>query len=335
MTGLIVAGFHRSGTSSVAQQLANCGLSLGEDLIGANEFNRFGHFESWPVVRFHDGILARKDADWARIPDGPIAFTPDEAQWVRDYCAARDAKEPVWAVKDPRMCRFMRQWRAEVPGLKFLIVYRHPVATSQSLNRRSALWMARSHNTDNIARRFYHDPDLALKLWIEHNQHLLDLLAAYPDDCVVLGHHHILAGINPLQVAEDGLGLSLGADTATTTIDHTALSKKDPVLPVCDSSLIAPVLEIWQRLEDADWATAQGHPREDIASALVHDPSGLKTRAGMADVQLSEIYKSPAGDISVQKGAKAVAAKISKPPFSLYFMRKKKYRDFVEKVTDW
>ena len=55
---LVVAGFHRSGTSLVTEILSRAGLFVGDDLIGANPSNPYGHFEDREVVRLHDRLLA-------------------------------------------------------------------------------------------------------------------------------------------------------------------------------------------------------------------------------------------------------------------------------------
>ena len=47
---LIVAGFHRSGTSLVCQLLHRAGLFLGYDLLGPAFSNPHGHFEDTEVL---------------------------------------------------------------------------------------------------------------------------------------------------------------------------------------------------------------------------------------------------------------------------------------------
>lgn len=339
MTGLIVAGFHRSGTSSVAQMLDSYGMSLGDDLMEGNEFNRFGHFESWPVVRFHDTVLERVGANWSKLLDEPIVFSEDERRWVLDYVAQKDGQEQDWALKDPRMCRFMRQWKELAPDLKFLIVYRNPADCCQSLIRRSNLLMARSGDTDNIARRFYYEPDLALRLWLEHNRELVELQRIYPDDCVVLGHHHILAGYDFMPVLETRFGISAPKVPDKTTIDPAALSEKRLGLFCSSDSLMAEVLETWRDLEQNDIALTEGRTAYDVASTLLHDPEGRQACAWMAEIQVPELHKKLKEQRAIleeqkilAKGVRSLVGKVSKPPFSFYFMNKKKYREVIKRV---
>jgi len=328
MTGLIIAGFHRSGTSSVAQMLHSYGIPLGEELMEGNEFNRFGHFECWPVVRFHDRVLSRLGANWSFLLDAPVEFTREEQQWVNEYAANRNKQGGDWALKDPRMCRFMLQWKQVVPDLKFLIVYRNPADSCQSLNRRSNLYMARSSDTDNISRRFFHDTDLALRLWVEHNRDLIDLLKAHPQDCLVLGHHHILKGYPVMPAITQHFRISPPQKPAQSTLDPNAISKKLLSLPVADRALIDEAQSIWDTLQAKDIAVKDGQPELDISTTLVHDPDGQIARGAMAEIQLKELYRQ----LSEWKQVAPLAKKASKRPFSLYFMNRKKYRRIIEKV---
>ncbi|TMV09058.1 hypothetical protein FGK63_08035 [Ruegeria sediminis] len=330
MTGLIVAGFHRSGTSSVAQMLDSYGISLGDELMAGNEFNKFGHFESWPVVRFHDEVLGRIGADWSTPLNEPITLTDLERQWVRTYVEKRETDSGDWALKDPRMCRFMLQWKDVAPKLKFLIVYRSAADSCQSLNRRSNLLMARSADTDAISRRFYNEPDLALRLWIEHNRELIALQKAFPEDCMVLGHHHILAGFPIVPAMEDQFGIKPAKTPERATIDPEALSKKTPNLHVKSQELIEEAVQVWRALEAEDVAVAEGRPGMSIAPTLTHDPTGNHARAEMAELQLSELYRQ----LAQYRQAIPLIRKASKRPFSFYFMNKKKYRNIIEKVLN-
>ncbi len=55
---LIIAGFHRSGTSVTAQLLHGAGLFLGYELLEALPSNPYGHFEDREVVELDRQILA-------------------------------------------------------------------------------------------------------------------------------------------------------------------------------------------------------------------------------------------------------------------------------------
>ena len=44
---------HRSGTSLTSNWLHQCGLFLGENLIGPDIGNKFGHFENEDFLHLH------------------------------------------------------------------------------------------------------------------------------------------------------------------------------------------------------------------------------------------------------------------------------------------
>jgi hypothetical protein len=203
--------------------------------------------------------------------------------------------------------------------------------------------MVRSGDADKIARRFYYEPDLALQLWLEYNRHLLRLQRALPEDCVVLGHHHILSGYDFMPAVERSLSISGTKVPDITTIDPTALSEKRPGLFCSSDVLMAEVLETWNELERSDIAVNEGSDPLDLGPSLVHDPEWRQARAWMAEIQVPELYKQlkkQQADLKQQaeleeqlilaKSMQSLARKVSKPPFSLYFMNKKKYRKIIE-----
>ncbi len=61
---LIVAGFHRSGTSLTCQLLHHAGLFLGYDLLGPAFSNPHAHFEDIEILNFHRQILVDNGQTW-------------------------------------------------------------------------------------------------------------------------------------------------------------------------------------------------------------------------------------------------------------------------------
>lgn len=357
MTGLVVAGFHRSGTSSVAQVLDSYGIPLGDDLMPGNEYNKFGYFESWPVVNFHDRVLQRNGSEWYRLLEQPIELTADEETWIRDYAAkrdseARDGEAPDWALKDPRMCRFVRQWKALVPGLKFIVVYRTPAETCQSINRRASLMLAKSEGRDVTSQPFYEDPDLALRLWVEHHRDLLDLVRAHPQDCVVLGHHHILAGYPLMDILRSRFGIEPAKQPERSTVDAEALSDKIRVLHYRDPALVQDAVAIWHALQAADVAVAEGRPAIGIEASFEKDPTGRLARAYLSELQvpilygqiaalhervgslhqeMGSIHHGLARDTELLRDTVPLMRRLDRGPFRWYLRGKRKYRDILDR----
>jgi hypothetical protein len=149
---LLVLGMHRSGTSSFAGVAARLGAALGNDLLDANEFNPRGYGEHRGVVAVHDRFLASEGLRWdsARRPaDFEGAAAREARDALRELLLREFAHEPLFAVKDPRLCRLLPLWRPLLQELgltpAYAIVLRHPLEIAASLARRDGLEPARSH----------------------------------------------------------------------------------------------------------------------------------------------------------------------------------------------
>lgn len=165
-----VLGMHRSGTSSVAGTLVKLGVAAPAHLLGANEGNETGHWESQLLIAFHDELLASAGSRW----DDWRAFNPD---WYDTPVAAQFRERanrlldeefddaPVFVFKDPRNCRLARFWLE--------IFTERGIAPKIVLPIRSPLEVARSHHArDGFPLR------KGLLLWLRHT---LDAEAASRD----------------------------------------------------------------------------------------------------------------------------------------------------------
>src|ERR687896_198189 len=76
---LIVAGFHRSGTSLVCQLLHRAGLFLGYNLLGPAFSNPHGHFEDTEILEIHQQILADNGHTW--LVSEPFLPVITEPHW--------------------------------------------------------------------------------------------------------------------------------------------------------------------------------------------------------------------------------------------------------------
>ena len=143
---LMVAGMHRSGTSSVAG-LYNClGADLGISLMPPAPDNPKGFFENSRIVFAHDALLAALGRAWnSEAPLKPGWEASEHALQARKHLKFILDDEfgpsaPVWLVKDPRICLLMPLWHqiaAELGRtLKTVVVFRHPEEIAASLHAR-------------------------------------------------------------------------------------------------------------------------------------------------------------------------------------------------------
>src|SRR5262245_12368271 len=130
---LVIAGFHRSGTSLTAQYLRNCGLHIGDVLMGANPSNPLGHFEDLDFLRLHNNILLENGVNWQISEPIPFRIEPERWTEMHQLVLNRNRAHQAWGFKDPRVCLFLQHWRHVYPATKTLIVYRHPGECVHSL----------------------------------------------------------------------------------------------------------------------------------------------------------------------------------------------------------
>ncbi len=165
-----VLGMHRSGTSLVAQMLAECGLHLGPGLMPGNASNLSGHWEAEQAVGINDRMLARSGGDWAHPPQCVTANEDDGASIVAFLDSLRVA--PVAGWKDPRTTLTFEHWRPHLPAHRIVACLRHPQDVAQSLATRDgqslddalALWTVYNE------RLLMHTADQDQVLWFDFNQ---------------------------------------------------------------------------------------------------------------------------------------------------------------------
>ena len=56
--GILVLGMHRSGTSALTRMLNILGCALPDNLLGSNQSNPEGHWESLRAIEINDALLA-------------------------------------------------------------------------------------------------------------------------------------------------------------------------------------------------------------------------------------------------------------------------------------
>ena len=160
---LLVLGMHRSGTSAVTGALRLAGVDLGTDLMSPAPDNPKGFWEHAGVVAIHDRLLHALGRGWndpRPLPQGWLegAAAAEASAALEALLRAEFGGSPLWAVKDPRMCRLLPLWWPVLARMGVrpaaLFVLRHPQEVAASL-------AARNQWPDALSRL----------LWI---QHLLD-----------------------------------------------------------------------------------------------------------------------------------------------------------------
>lgn len=145
---ILVLGMHRSGTSAVTRCLNLLGAEVGNKLLPPAGDNRSGFWEHADVVAVHEELLSGLGRVWhdARVlpEDWLLSAAARKARHKLAKLVADDFDgSALWAVKDPRLCRFVPLWREVLleSGLDAvaLLVVRHPAEVARSLNVRDGL----------------------------------------------------------------------------------------------------------------------------------------------------------------------------------------------------
>jgi hypothetical protein len=150
---ILILGMHRSGTSALAGAISALGVAEPKTLLGTNNWNPRGYFESAPLRVAHDELLASACSRW----DDWRQFNP---RWFRSKAAEQHRQkikallleefgdESLIFVKDPRMCRFVPFIVSILTKLEFspvaILLVRNPLEVAHSLKRRDGLALSKS-----------------------------------------------------------------------------------------------------------------------------------------------------------------------------------------------
>ena len=195
---LIITGMHRSGTSLVSSLLQSAGLDIGEKLVAANYGNVKGHFENVDFVELHESILYASGIDTiGRTLNRNITPSQYYADLASNLIEKNASSTGPWGWKEPRTTLFLPFWGSLLPTAKFLFVYRAPWEVLDSLFRRA----------DDI---FDHYPELALAIWVNYNQAILEFYEAQPERCLLVNTASVTTDPQLLVAAiKDKLGIEL------------------------------------------------------------------------------------------------------------------------------
>ena len=146
---IVVLGMHRSGTSALAGSLAARGVHFGSRLMDPMEgVNDKGFWEHTEIVAIHDEFLCACGSRWDDVREHrPEVWCSEAAgratRRLADWVAKDLLLAPMWAVKDPRMCRLLPLWgdlwgEWDVEPV-FVMTNRHPIEVAASLANRPSL----------------------------------------------------------------------------------------------------------------------------------------------------------------------------------------------------
>jgi hypothetical protein len=151
---LLVVGMHRSGTSLTAALLCMAGVDAPAQLMGPNESNETGYWESWPFYHLNEEVLGVLGSSWDSTLTLPGRFweSPGLAPFKErfaDMLRVEYGDSALFCVKDPRVSRLLPLWepvlRSQGIEPSYLITVRNPIEVAQSLKRRDGFHRSKSY----------------------------------------------------------------------------------------------------------------------------------------------------------------------------------------------
>lgn len=155
---IVVLGMHRSTTSLMAKGLHECGVKMGDSVLGPMKSNPWGHYEDLDFVLLNDEILKAAGGSWDNPPseqailDQWPKFTARIEALVKANDAAVDPEYPLWGWKDPRTVLTIRLFLPHLTNPYFYFCLADPKKVGQSLAARDGTYpqageqLAREYN---------------------------------------------------------------------------------------------------------------------------------------------------------------------------------------------
>ncbi|WP_449429422.1 sulfotransferase family protein [Rhodanobacter umsongensis] len=310
---ILVLGMHRSGTSAVTRVINLLGANLGGDLLPPAADNPSGFWEHRGVVRIHDELLVALGRSWHDLRALPDDWLSSEAaatarKQLVDLLQGEFSKSPLWAVKDPRLCRLLPLWHLVLGDLNTkahaVFVLRHPDEVAQSLQSRDGMpieytrlsWLEHMIEAELASRDLFRTVvgyDNLLRDWAGCMQRLADELAlqwpvpvedvrAEAERFLSPGaRHHELGNIQPaLPKLAERVYEAFRAKASGESKDWSAIQKVSELYKASADVFLAGLDEVADRLAAAEF---QSNQKSVELAALASKLEGLSVASRELD----------------------------------------------------
>jgi hypothetical protein len=287
MTTVLIAGFHRSGTSMLARMFHEGGLYLGENLLGAHHSNPYGHFEDSQIIDFHDRALKENGTTWQ--------FDGNHAELVMSKTSRDQLKLLVrqrnlrknWGFKDPRVCLFMRNWIDAVQNCTIVAIFRDFISTTQSLLNRHASDLLLSGGAIPVHLRFWQDHELPYRMWLAYNRSLLEAVNAARERSYVAYHSRVLSGLDVPAAVSANVDVGVKPVDVKGLVDLNATQLGIQSLPAISDELLADLMQTWKDIECV-WGPSGVAIEDMVRDAFGGNKSRRMRSGGRAIIELDE-----------------------------------------------
>jgi len=198
MGPIIVLGMHRSGTTLLAEILADLGVFIGNDTNV--------HNESKIIFKLNESILRISHAHWDNpqlvenlIADetsfgetvGFIGKKVGSYEFIYRYWGFHNvllikfrAKKRLWGWKEPRTTVTFPVWNKNFPDAKYIYIHRNGIDVAQSLLKREISRIGEIHSPIYSLRCL--DLQRAFDLWEEYGAFFHTYRDLIPDDRLMM-----------------------------------------------------------------------------------------------------------------------------------------------------
>ncbi len=200
---LIITGMHRSTTSLVTQWLRQCGLFIGERLVGPELVNN-DRVEDADFLRIHERMLKKRHSSTTGLVDRPIPpLTCEEVDELKILIEARNKEHGEWGWKDHRTCLFLDTYERILPFAFYLVIVRDYTATVNSMVlRQQQVNLKRFQSKKGIPRLLWKlfkmkrlkkpfevYTEKFLRIWIYYYKTILRHVRLLPEDQYLFIHY--------------------------------------------------------------------------------------------------------------------------------------------------
>lgn len=222
------------------------------------------------MLALHREILTDNDRDMFVEENARLQVEERRLQEMRRFAEKRTAEHDLWGFKEPRSSLFLAEWKAILPQMKVLVVYRHFAEATRSLAKRHAAEISFGRGTA-FDRQLWEKPDLALKSWLAYNEALISFARAHPEDTLTISFDTLRSGFPLVKALNRRWNLGLQEIPTEETLDPTTSIELPSKQRVSDRSLISRTLQTWEALEDLDAQTQQESGFADKKKPLVSE----------------------------------------------------------------
>jgi hypothetical protein len=187
VTGVVVAGMHRSSTSLITSLFETAGYWLPEDQLPARPDNPKGYWEDRRMHELHRRLLEAYDTGWGFAPRlrklrNRDLTVPDGLREEAAALVAMYAEHEPWVWKNPRATLFLEEWARWFPDAIFVVCVRRYDAVVDSMLRRGNTFRVEGYTVPRRVQRMAR----GLSAWYTYNLIALRFAKRHPDRTVVI-----------------------------------------------------------------------------------------------------------------------------------------------------